>query len=248
MAHYQQLKFVELVSEHLPPFFKAQSVLEVGSWIANDSVRKFFVDCRYVGADVAQGPGVDIVCPGEALDFADASFDVVISGECFEHNPAWQATFNNMIRMLKPGGLCLITCATIGRREHGTNRRVKGASLTSVAGHDDHYQNLSKKDLEQVARGSEAFADFRTFYNPFMYDVYLIGIKRSEKDSVPSIPARLITEVDAITEETPPNLFRALRKRIKFHLVFAFARLLGEKRYHDFNHWARSFNAKSRRR
>ena len=83
MAHYQQLKFVELVSEKLPQFFKARSVLEVGSWIANDSVRKFFVDCQYVGADVAQGPGVDIVCPGEALKFADASFDVVVSGDSF---------------------------------------------------------------------------------------------------------------------------------------------------------------------
>ena len=44
-----------------------------------------------------------------------ASFDVVISCECFEHNPYWRETFLNMTRVLRPGGLFVLTCATTGR-------------------------------------------------------------------------------------------------------------------------------------
>jgi 2-polyprenyl-3-methyl-5-hydroxy-6-metoxy-1,4-benzoquinol methylase len=36
------------------------------------------------------------------LDFASNSFDTVASCECFEHNPEWAKTFENMHRMCKP--------------------------------------------------------------------------------------------------------------------------------------------------
>jgi 2-polyprenyl-3-methyl-5-hydroxy-6-metoxy-1,4-benzoquinol methylase len=55
-------------------------------------------------------------------------FDVVISCEVMEHNPFWVATLTNMIRLLKPGGLLVMSCATIGRKEHGTARSLPGAS------------------------------------------------------------------------------------------------------------------------
>ncbi len=239
MSHYQQLKFVELASTHLPDRFRGRDVLEVGSWIANHTVRDYFTECRYVGADVAAGPGVDIVCPGEKLDFPDASFDVAISVECFEHNPAWEATFENMVRMLRPGGLCLITCASIGRREHGTSRRVKGSSLTAMSGHQDHYMNLSKSDLDRVARRLGAFAQYHMLYNAFRHDLYFIGIKQGGASPL-GLPPALLDEAARITEEVPPSFLRALRKRVKFVLVFGFARLLGERAYHNLNHWVRS--------
>ena len=82
----------------------------------------FFSNCEYIGVDIAEGPGVDVVCKGQNLQYESAAFDVVVSCECFEHNPFWKETFTNMVRMLKPGGICLITCATLGRKEHGTKR------------------------------------------------------------------------------------------------------------------------------
>ena len=240
MAHYQQLKFFEVVSKHLPDFFQNRAVLEVGSWIANETVRSFFHQCRYVGADVAQGPGVDIVCPGQELKFADEEFDVVVSAECFEHNPAWQATLRNMVRMLKPGGLCVITCATLGRRQHATHRRAKGSSLTTEAGHDDYYCNLAKADFERALSLSEVFSDYRMFYNPFMYDIYFVGIKRGSVPAGQVFSDEMLSQITAITEARPPSVSRALRKRLKFWLIFAYAKLLGESSYHNINHWVRS--------
>ncbi len=51
-----------------------------------------------------EGPGVDVVSSGHALDFPDETFDVTLSCECFEHNPYWLETFRNMHRMTKAGG------------------------------------------------------------------------------------------------------------------------------------------------
>ena len=79
---------------------------------------KVFSNCEYIGVDIAEGPGVDVVCKGQNLQYESAAFDVVVSCECFEHNPFWKETFTNMLRMLKPVEICLITCATLGRKEH----------------------------------------------------------------------------------------------------------------------------------
>lgn len=232
MAHYQQQKFVEIVAEHFPEFFKEKKILEVGSWNANETVRKYFKDCDYVGADIAEGPGVDLVCPGEKLIFSDHEFDLVISGECFEHNPEWVATFQNMYRMLKPGGLCLITCATIGRGEHGTQRKSPSASLTVQAGHDDYYQNISKNDFSHQFKLSEMFEDYEMFYNIYFCDFYFIGIKKNSAKPA-RIPGSLVHAVAKIKEFPSPSIGRTISKSINFWTTFAWASLLGEVNYHN---------------
>ena len=45
-----------------PEFFQNKSVPEVGSWDTNGSIRRFFSNCEYIGVDIAEGPGVDVVC------------------------------------------------------------------------------------------------------------------------------------------------------------------------------------------
>lgn len=237
MAHYQQQRFVQIVAERLPQFFRGTRVLEVGSWDANGSVRHRFTDCDYTGADVAAGPGVDVVCPGQDLAYPDGHFDVVMSLECFEHNPQWQATFRNMLRMLRPGGLCLVTCACIGRGEHGTARRAANASLTAIEGHHAHYVNLRKSDIAGAADLQAAFGEAqRLFYNPYFYDLYFLGIKRPNEGGIP--PA-LVQEIEDITEAEPPGLARRLNVFLTFWGTYALATALGERRYHDFKYAAR---------
>ena len=119
MAHPEQREFILKVKEKYPEFFKGKKVLDIGSLDINGSARDFFDDCDYTGIDVGEGKGVDIVCPGEEWDAPDQTYDVVLSAECFEHNPNWLETFRNMMRMCKPGGLVFFTCATHGREEHG---------------------------------------------------------------------------------------------------------------------------------
>ena len=101
MSHQSQLDFVASVKKQFPQYFFESKVLEVGSLDINGSIRQFFVGCDYVGVDLGEGRGVDVVARGEELDYPDDSFDVVASCECFEHNPEWVKTFNNMV--LKAG-------------------------------------------------------------------------------------------------------------------------------------------------
>jgi hypothetical protein len=118
MAHQQQFDFVKSVRDKFSESFNKAKVLEVGSLDINGSVRQFFTDCNYLGIDVGEGNGVDLVCQGQEMQAPKDTFDTVISCECFEHNPYWIATFENMHRMAKK--LVVMSCATTGRPEHGT--------------------------------------------------------------------------------------------------------------------------------
>lgn len=237
MAHFQQQKFVQIISQYYPDFFRNKKILEVGSWNANETVRKFFINCDYIGADIAPGPGVDLVCPGQDLSFSNNEFDLVISGECFEHNPEWVSTFKNMHRMLKPGGLCLITCASIGRGEHGTQRKSPTASLTVQAGHVDYYKNLSKNDFISQLKLNDSFDAYKMFYNIYFCDLYFIGIKKQNNINIKiEIPQKLCTEVENINEFLAPSIKRKIAKYINFWTTFAWASLLGEARYHDWKY------------
>ena len=142
MSHQSQLDFVASVKAKFPEYFANKKVLEIGSLDINGSVRQFFTDCTYIGVDLGEGAGVDIIAHGENLVFPANTFDVAISCECFEHNPEWVATFNNMVRMCK--GLMIMTCATTGRPEHGTSR----TSRADAPFCGDYYMNLTENDIK----------------------------------------------------------------------------------------------------
>ena len=97
MAHLQQAEYVKSLKKIYPHFFSKKKVLEVGSLNINGSIRDFFYECEYVGIDVGEGEGVDLVCEGQKYDAPNETFDVSCSAECFEHNPFWLETFLNMI-------------------------------------------------------------------------------------------------------------------------------------------------------
>jgi SAM-dependent methyltransferase len=178
MAHEEQLAFVELVSDCLPMFFRGSRVIEVGSLDINGTVRKFFTDCSYTGLDVAPGPGVDLVCQGQDYDGPTESFDTVISCEAMEHNPYWQETFKNMVRLCKGGGLVLMTCATTGRREHGTTRSESGSSPNTVNLGWEYYRNLVPGDFKAAFDLDKLFIQHRFFSNWRSFDLYFCGIAR----------------------------------------------------------------------
>ena len=151
MAHFQQLKFVETISLHMNKNQDWQGIklLEVGAHDVNGSIRQFFVGSDYTGVDLSEGEGVDIVASGHELDLPDASFDISISCECFEHNPEWVGTFSNMHRMTQQGGVVIISCASKGRPEHGTTRTSPEASPGTQDIGWDYYKNLSQRDFDK---------------------------------------------------------------------------------------------------
>ncbi len=88
-------------------------VLDVGSYDVNGSYKPLFNDEKYhyTGMDMEAGPNVDIVL-GNPYDWSAIetdSFDVVISGQAFEHIEFFWKTMEEMTRVLKKDGmLCLI--------------------------------------------------------------------------------------------------------------------------------------------
>lgn len=90
------------------------SVLDIGSSDVNGSYRHLFPSPRfsYVGLDMVKGKNVDIVpkLPYDWSEIRDSSYDVVISGQCFEHVEFPWILFEEIARIVKPNGLiCIIT-------------------------------------------------------------------------------------------------------------------------------------------
>ena len=92
--------------------------LEVGSLNVNGSVRGFFRG-PYVGIDMQKGPGVDIVALASAIPFEDERFELVISTEMLEHDPAPWLSMPEMGRVLKKGGHLLLSARGNGWPLHG---------------------------------------------------------------------------------------------------------------------------------
>jgi SAM-dependent methyltransferase len=188
MSHASQLEFVTLSKSLFPAAFTGKKVLEIGSLDLNGTVRGYFTDCDYTGLDVAAGPGVDVVCEGQKYDAPDATFGTVICCEVMEHNPYWADTFRNMMRLLKPGGLMVMSCATGWRPEHGTARSNPENSPLTVDQGWEYYHNLSVRDITRKVDfsplSSWAFAT-----NWDAWDLYFLGAKDGGADAAAKIAA-----------------------------------------------------------
>ena len=213
MAHSQQSDFISIIREHFPDFFRRKRVLEIGSLDLGGTIRSNFTDCEYIGADVSQGPGVDIACQGQLLDFPTGHFNVTVSCECFEHNPWWVETFVNMLRMTRPGGLVIMTCATSCRAEHGTTRSLPNSSPLTVDLGWDYYKNLTERDVRRHIPLKNWFDDFIFISSAEHYDLYFVGRVKSGGN----LPEALKTQLR--TRFTPWGSTRRALKHVKMTLA-----------------------------
>jgi SAM-dependent methyltransferase len=96
------------------------NILDVGaaSIEGASTYRELFATERwsYVGLDTGAAPNVDLVAedPYHWRELADASFDVVVSGQAFEHIEWPWLTIMEISRVLKPAGFCAITAPSGG--------------------------------------------------------------------------------------------------------------------------------------
>lgn len=100
------------------------TVLEVGGLDVNGSPRPIIEPLEpasYTGVDIHLGPGVDRRCDARALvqQFGERSVDILVSTEMLEHVRDWRRVVSNFKRVLKPGGLLLITTRSRGFPYHG---------------------------------------------------------------------------------------------------------------------------------
>ena len=102
---------------------KGKDVIEIGSYNVNGSIRGFVTSLnpnKYIGVDMREGPGVDIVCDANDIveRFGEASFDVVISTDTMEHIENWRGAMSNFKRVCKSGGIMIITTVSKGYGKH----------------------------------------------------------------------------------------------------------------------------------
>jgi SAM-dependent methyltransferase len=98
-------------------------VIEFGSYDVNGTVRPLILHCNpaeYVGVDIENGPGVDVVCNAENVvdKFGKENFDIVISTELLEHVRDWRRVISNIKNVCAPGGIIVITTRSYGCGVH----------------------------------------------------------------------------------------------------------------------------------
>jgi SAM-dependent methyltransferase len=101
-------------------------VLELGSMNCNGTPRSIFTDpsrfpsrfTKYVGVDMRAGLDVDVIANSNFLPFPDNSFDTLVCCEMLEHDLAFWFTFNEAYRVLRPGGIIIVTTRANGFPRH----------------------------------------------------------------------------------------------------------------------------------
>lgn len=91
-------------------------VVDIGSYSVNGSLRDVcprYAD--YVGVDLTEGPGVDVVLDNPyQLPFDPSSVDIVVSSSCFEHSELFWVLHLEIMRILKPHGLFYLNAPSAG--------------------------------------------------------------------------------------------------------------------------------------
>jgi len=118
-------------------------VLEIGSLDINGSIRPIFKPFaeKYIGIDVQEGPGVDIVASATEY-MSPGYFDVVVCCEVFEHTNDWKKIIQQSYINLRPGGIFIATMAGEGRPPHS-------ALDENPIREWEHYANIGAWDLKQ---------------------------------------------------------------------------------------------------
>jgi len=187
MAHPAQQNFCKKIKEKFPQYFINKKVLDIGSLDINGNNRFLFTNCNYIGLDVGEGKNVDIVSVGHLYDAPNEYFDTIISTEVFEHDMFYEETIQNIMRMLKPNGSFIFTCASTGRAEHGTIKSGGewAAPLLREISEDwsNYYKNLTEEDIKKIENFKSNFPDGIFEYNSQECDLYFFGVKGGIKQN-----------------------------------------------------------------
>lgn len=116
------------VREFAKNFIPAMKVLDIGC--GNKPYASFF-SCQYIGLDPYPGTKADIVRDAWDSGLPDNSVDGVILNQSLEHISDTIGTIREIQRVLKPGGLVLVT-APQTMRNHGIPLSLQEAKITNT--------------------------------------------------------------------------------------------------------------------
>lgn len=160
--HAEAYAFVDRTSASLPD----GPVLEIGSLNINGTIRGLFDGRRYLGIDRVPGPGVDIVAEGASFEPAIPP-TIVVCCEVLEHTPDAEAICRHAFRILAPGGVFIVTAASVGRAPHSA---VDGGPLRQ----GEFYCNVTTNELEAWLSD---FVESTIETNPRAGDIYAVARK-----------------------------------------------------------------------
>jgi SAM-dependent methyltransferase len=155
--------FCQLVAE---TFDCPGPVFEFGSYQVEGQVdyadlRAMFPGRQYVGCDMRPGPGVDRVEDVSAINLPDGSAGTVLCIETFEHVFEVRRAFDEVFRVLRPGGLFVIT-SPLNFRIHG---------------YPDDYWRMTPSCLRRMLEPYEARISGYQGYHKFPHSVMGLGVK-----------------------------------------------------------------------
>ena len=141
-------------------------IFEFGSYQVEGQVdyadlRELFAGKDYVGCDMRPGPGVDRVEDVSAIGMPDASAGTVLCIETFEHVFEVRRAFDEVFRILKPGGLFVIT-SPLNFRIHG---------------YPDDYWRMTPNCLRRMLSSYAARLTGYQGYHKFPHSVMGLGMK-----------------------------------------------------------------------
>ncbi len=112
-SYQHMLKLVETYIAAFPDL----TIIDIGSYDVNGTYRPLFdrPGWKYIGVDLSQGKNVDVVLDSPyQFPFHSGYADCIISGQAFEHIEFFWLTWNEMVRVLKPGGFIFLIAPSCG--------------------------------------------------------------------------------------------------------------------------------------
>jgi SAM-dependent methyltransferase len=155
--------FCRLVAE---TFDCPDPIVEFGSYQVEGqegyaNLRELFAGKKFIGCDMRAGPGVDRVEDVAAISLPDESAGTVLCIETFEHVFEVRKAFDEVFRLLKPGGIFVIT-SPLNFRIHG---------------YPDDYWRMTPSCLRRQLAPYAARVSGHQGYQAFPHTVMGVGFK-----------------------------------------------------------------------
>ena len=156
MHHTAYINAEKFYHKYCEENIQSKKILDVGSYNVNGTMKPIFIKGQYVGLDIEEGPNVDVVGVSHDISFGNDVFDIIISSSCFEHDDMFWVSFQEMCRVLKPGGYIYINAPSTGpyHAHPGDSWRFYKDSWKSL----EKWVRLNKFDVELV----ESYIDYNT--------------------------------------------------------------------------------------